>query len=120
MLVALRILVLIGMVVCGFQSVGLFMGMVGENNSDLVTSLYFMYFVSALIFGVTFARHWYLSLGVAWLPILLFPEFLIGAFTGGNTDDGTGFMLSPLAALAGGYIGSRVYLKSHQSASSDE
>lgn len=96
-------------------SIGLFMAGIGDNNLPLVTQMWILYFLSALVIGACIPRRWYCAIAVAWLPLLLLPEVLLSALFGQTVQQSAAnqlavvmLMLSPLVALTAGYVGSKI------------
>jgi hypothetical protein len=99
MLLAFRILAVLLAVVASVLSLGLFM-------AELVVHLWLVYAISAFFIGACVPRAWYLAVVISWLPIVLAPESASYLMKGASLDS-LMFTMSPLAALVGGYLGSR-------------
>ncbi|MEL7475211.1 MAG: hypothetical protein AAGJ55_03150 [Cyanobacteria bacterium J06555_12] len=96
-------------------SIGLFMAGTGENNIPLVRKIWLLYLISGFAIGCCLPRRWYVAVLVAWLPLMLLPEYLWGlAAGGGNRQNAANemaaimFATSPLIALLGGWLGANI------------
>lgn len=104
---ALRFLAVSCAFAASLLSIGLFMAGAGPDSFHFVARIWLLYCVSALVIGACLPRWWWLAIAVAWLPIMLAPEFIAGLVAGGTTPEALMFLSSPLVALFSGYAGAR-------------
>lgn len=122
MSVILTLLKIIGAVVVGLgvSILGDFIGFLSdigpsEGPFERVLLMSFFYFLGGLYIGYFLPRVWYLSLAVAWRPLVSITQIIIN-FNSFMEMEGTArwiilnvSVISPLVALLAGYVGYRIH-----------
>jgi hypothetical protein len=73
--------------------------------AESLAPIWLIYAISAFFVGAWVPRAWYLAIAISWLPLALAPEFVANLIRGVSLE-ALMFVLSPLATLVGGYLGS--------------
>jgi hypothetical protein len=91
----------------------IFMGGIGDLSWNLFVlfELYLLYGVCGFTIGACLPRWWFLAVGVAWLPLMLFFESLGYIRIEDPPLDTVLFTFSPLVPIVSGYLGSVVSRK---------
>ena len=118
----LTVLKIIGALVVGLGAsiLGVLIGFLSDIGSsegpfERVLLMSFFYFLGGLYIGYFLPRVWYLSLAIAWMPLLYSLQIIIN-FNSFMEMEGAArwiklnvSVISPLVALLAGYVGYRIY-----------
>ena len=76
-----------------------------DDRVGWVATLWALYVACGFVVGASLRAWWFLAIGVAWLPLLLLPEYLGYIEREGATREMVMFVLSPVAPLIGAILG---------------
>jgi hypothetical protein len=104
-------IVLLLVVGASLLSMPLFMANTDDSRIGWVATMWVLYFVCGLAVGACLHRWWFIAVGVAWLPVLLLPEYINYIERSGATTELLMFVVSPVAPLLGAFLASQLSRK---------
>jgi hypothetical protein len=81
-------------------SMPLFMANTDDSRIGWVATMWVLFFVCGLAVGACLHRWWFVAVAIAWLPLLLLPEYMSYIERSGVTTELLMFVLSPGGAAA--------------------
>ena len=103
--VVIRLIALLLVFCASLLSMSLFMANADDDRVGWVAMMWLLFGACGFVVGACLRRWWFVAIGLAWLPLLLLPEYLGYIEHQGATPEMVMFVLSPVAPLIGAYVG---------------